>query len=142
MKKALYPGSFDPIHEGHIQVIKKALKLFDEIIVVVSINPDKEEQTPINIRLKVVKESLADFKNVKVISNNNNLISHIAREMDINYIVRSARNKTDYNYELELAAGNHFENNALETILIMPNFEYINYSSTLERHKKKLGVKC
>ncbi|UUD37047.1 pantetheine-phosphate adenylyltransferase [Mycoplasmopsis californica] len=141
MKIAIYPGSFDPLHKGHLEIIKKVLKIFDKLIVIVSVNPDKENQTPVDERLKQVCDQLKGFKNVEVIPNKNKLIGHIARDLGVEFIIRSARNKTDFDYELELAAGNNHVNEKLETILIMPDFEYIEYSSTLERHKKKLGVK-
>lgn len=139
MKKAIYPGSFDPFHKGHMSVVEKALKIFDYLLVVVSINPDKENQTPIDQRLKLVKTKLKHFKNVDVTFNSDRFIANIAAENNINFLVRSARNKTDFDYELELAAGNKYLNNRLETILIVPDFELINFSSTLERHKRKLG---
>lgn len=139
MKKALYPGSFNPFHEGHLNILDKALKLFDEVIVIVSINPDKNNFSNLEERFKLVCKKLKQYKNVKVIKNSNNLIANIAKELDANFLIRSARTTTDYEYELDLAAGNHSLNNDLETILILPDYDKIDYSSTLLRHKKILG---
>ncbi|WP_029513805.1 pantetheine-phosphate adenylyltransferase [Mycoplasmopsis primatum] len=139
MKKAIYAGSFDPLHEGHIEIIKKALKIFDKLFVIVSINPDKDNLENIEQRYDYVKKQLSSFNNVEVLINKNELIGNIAEELGVNFLVRSARNDTDYKYEIELAAGNHCVNNQLETVLIMPDYSMINYSSTLLRHKKKLG---
>lgn len=140
MKKiAIYPGSFDPIHEGHIAVIKKALKLFDKIIVVVSINPDKDNLANINQRYLEASKLLKNFKNIEVVINKNELMGEVAKKYKANFLVRSARNETDYKYELELAAGNNAVNFELETILIIPDYKMIEYSSTLIRHKRKLG---
>lgn len=139
MKKALYPGSFNPFHEGHLNILDKALKLFDEVIVIVSINPDKNNFSNLEERFELVCKKLKQYKNVKVIKNSNNLIANIAKELDANFLIRSARTTTDYEYELDLAAGNHSLNNDLETILILPDYDKIDYSSTLLRHKKILG---
>lgn len=137
-KYAIYPGSFDPWHKGHMEILKKALKIFDAIFIIVSINPDKDNQSNIDKRFNDVKEKVKDLDNVEVLINKSGFIANTARELNVNFIIRSARNNTDFNYELELAAGNKTLNNELETILIMPNYEDINYSSTLERHKEKL----
>ncbi|EGV00176.1 pantetheine-phosphate adenylyltransferase [Mycoplasmopsis columbina] len=142
MKKiAIYPGSFDPMHEGHLSVIDKALKLFDKLFVIVSINPDKNNLENIDERYLETKKMLSHYGDrIDVLINKNNLIGQIAKNLNVNFLVRSARNDTDYKYELELAAGNHEVNNELETILIIPDYKLIEYSSTLLRHKKKLGI--
>ncbi|QSF13844.1 pantetheine-phosphate adenylyltransferase [Mycoplasma sp. Mirounga ES2805-ORL] len=140
-KTAIYPGSFDPIHEGHIAVIDKALNIFEKIYVIVSINPDKENLANIEKRYQYVKNKLAKYKQIEVLINKNELIGNLAKKLDVNLLIRSARNNTDYSYELELAAGNNAVNPDLETILIIPDYDMIEYSSTLLRHKKKLGIK-
>lgn len=137
-KIAIYPGSFDPLHKGHIEILKKALKLFDLIYLVVTNNPDKIEQSNLETRLNFAKEQLKNLPNIIVISNPNKLTGELAKELKANFLIRSARNITDFNYEIELAAGNKKINKNLETILIMPNYRSINYSSTLIRHMKKL----
>ena len=133
MKKAIYPGSFDPIHKGHINIIKKASKLFDELLVVVSNNPEKNNQNDINERLNKVISSIEGLKNVKAISNNKTLTSKLASSLDISFLVRSGRNDIDFKYELELAAANKHLNNNLETIMFFPDLDDVDYSSTLER---------
>ncbi|VEU65797.1 phosphopantetheine adenylyltransferase [Mesomycoplasma conjunctivae] len=135
-KQAIFAGSFDPLHEGHLSIINKALKIFDHLFVVVTINPDKSDASDIEARFLSVKEQLSDFKNVTVIKNSNKLTAELAKELNIKFLVRSARNNLDLNYEMSLAAGNHQLNNDLETILFFPDYELIEYSSTLERHKK------
>lgn len=139
IKKAIYPGSFDPLHQGHLDVIKKALKIFDKIIVVVSINPDKNNLVNIKQRYLATCQELKAFENVEVVLNEADLMANVAKKYDANFIIRSARNETDYKYELELAAGNNSQNQELETILIIPDYKMIEYSSTLLRHKRKLG---
>lgn len=138
IKIAIYPGSFDPLHEGHVEIIAKGLKLFDIIYVIVSVNPDKKSQRPIEERFEEASLILRDWERVKVIMNKDDFIANIAKELGADFLIRSARNNKDFNYEMELAAGNNILNKDLETILIIPKHEYVNYSSTLLRHKKKL----
>lgn len=138
MKIAIYPGSFDPFHQGHLNIIKKALKLFDKLYVIVSINPDKPNQSSIDKRLKDVQNSLINIENIEILANKDDFIANVALKLGANFIVRSARDKTDFEYELELAAGNKHLNNNLETILILPDYDFIEFSSTLERHRRKL----
>ncbi|WP_029906491.1 pantetheine-phosphate adenylyltransferase [Mycoplasmopsis opalescens] len=139
MKKAIYAGSFDPIHDGHISVIKKALKLFDFLYVIVSFNPDKDNSSNIVKRFDHVKTILSNISpNIEVLINKDAFIADIAREKKVNFLVRSARNDTDYNLEVDMAAGNKLINNDLETVLIIPDYSMLGVSSTLERHKSKL----
>lgn len=135
MSKSLFPGSFDPIHKGHLEIIKKAINLFDEVIVVVSINPEKKNSSPIEERFIKVKEFLKGINNVKVILNKNKMTAILAKEMDIKWIIRSGRNNTDFNYEIEIAAGNKGLNKNLETIMIFPNYEDVDYRSRLLKQK-------
>ncbi|VEU58505.1 pantetheine-phosphate adenylyltransferase [Mycoplasmopsis gallinacea] len=137
-KKAIYAGSFDPFHDGHFQILQKAARLFDFVYVIVSINPDKPDASDIDIRYNNTKKLLSNLTNVQVLKNKDRFIAEIAQELDVKYLVRSARDVIDFNYELELAAGNNSLNNELETVLLIPSYEYIKYSSTLIRHKEKM----
>lgn len=137
---AIYPGSFDPFHEGHKQILKKAIALFEHVYVIVTNNPDKDNQSNIIDRYNFVSQQLQKFKNVTVLINENELTAVFAKKLKARYIIRSARNIKDFNYEIELAAGNKHLNNHLETILIMPNYKSIKYSSTLIRHKERLKI--
>lgn len=136
MRKAIYPGSFDPIHKGHINIIKKASELFDKVFVVVSNNPEKEDQSPLLERFELVSKSI-DIDNVEVIVNDHKLTVDIAKQNGAKWIVRSGRNDIDFKYELELAAANKHISKDIETILIYPDFENVEYQSRLI----KQGVK-
>lgn len=137
MKKAIYPGSFDPLHEGHIKIIEKALKLFDVVYVVVSNNPEKTSQAPIQTRFENTLNMLSKYKDVIVEINEHEYTADFARSKDINFLIRSARNQGDYNYELELASANNYLNKDLETILIIPDYRDISYESRLMKQKVK-----
>ena len=136
MKKAIYPGSFDPLHKGHINILKKALKLFDFVYVVISFNKEKKNQTSFEKRLKQAKIKLHNFKNIEVISNKDKPTALLAKTLQVNYLIRSARDNSDFNYELELALGNKKIFNELETILFIPELKNVNYKS---RIIKQLG---
>ncbi len=135
MKKALFPGSFDPIHKGHIEIIKKAIKLFDIVVVVVTNNEEKKSASPIKKRFNHAKSFLKEIENIEIITNSNMLTADLAKKMGIKWIIRSGRNNTDFNYELELAAGNKSLNQDVETVIIFPNYEDIDYSSRLIKQK-------
>ncbi|MCR8613085.1 MAG: pantetheine-phosphate adenylyltransferase [Mycoplasma sp.] len=131
MKKAIFPGSFDPIHKGHIEIIKKATKLFDLVYVVVTFNNEKEHLSNIDGRLENVKNEIGHIKGIEIIKNSNLMTAELAKKLDTKFLIRSARNDIDFKYELELAAGNNHLNKELETILIIPDYSLIDYSSRL-----------
>lgn len=131
----MFPGSFDPIHEGHLKIIKKSIKMFDQLFVVVTFNNEKENASDIEKRYLEVKEKLAEFPQVKVLINKGQMTADFARENGITVLIRSARNDLDFQYELELAAGNHSLNDELETVLVIPDYSDINYQSRLLRQR-------
>ncbi|MGZ9755415.1 pantetheine-phosphate adenylyltransferase [Mycoplasma sp. 394] len=134
INSALYAGSFNPIHKGHLDIIRKAADLFDHIYVVVSQNPDKPSND-FKTNTAILKEKTKFLDNVKVLENQNMLTAEFAKKLNVKYLVRSARNQTDYAYEIDLASGNKLLNSQLETILIIPDEDYLQYSSALERAK-------
>ncbi|OYD26818.1 phosphopantetheine adenylyltransferase [Mycoplasma testudineum] len=135
-KIAMFPGSFNPFHLGHKEILIKAAKIFDHVYVVVTQNPDKPKQEDILINCENIKNEIKEFDNVSVLVNEHEFTAVFAQKIGANYLIRSARNLQDYNYELELAAGNKMLNKNLETILIFPDYKNITFSSTLERHRK------
>ncbi len=138
MKKAIYVGSFDPIHNGHMKVLKKALCLFDEIIVIIANNDFKKKQGNLDERFEQVKRKVKEekLKNVSIYILEEKYLATWAKENNITYLVRSARNNTDFKYELDLAKLNKEINPDLETILIIPDSEDLEYSSSKFRNFK------
>lgn len=101
MEKAVYPGSFDPITNGHLDVLKKALEVFDEVIVLVADNPNKKSRFSKDDRIKMIKESTKDFENV-VVDSTTGLTVEYAKKVGAKTLIRGLRNETDYKYESEL----------------------------------------
>lgn len=137
MKKAIFPGSFNPFHEGHEAIIHKSLKLFDQIIVLVTFNPEKNNKKDVLSNYEKVKENLSHLSNVKVIYTEQDLTAKIANKENCKFLIRSARSNIDFQYELELSAANNSLNKDLETILIIPDYSKIKYQSRLLKQTEK-----
>jgi pantetheine-phosphate adenylyltransferase len=129
-KSAVYPGSFDPLHTGHIDIITRASKLFDVLYVVVSFNVGKPQQTPVAKRFQQVKKAISklNLSNVEVMVNKS-LTVHLLKKLKCNYIVRSLRDTHDFKYELELAQINHYLDKNIETLLFVADSKLKNISS-------------
>ncbi len=124
---AIYPGTFDPITNGHIDVIKKALKLTDKIIVGISDGNEKNFLFPIDQRLKIVSKALyidlkLSKKKVQVIKFNS-LTTELCKKYKSNFILRGLRAVSDFEYEFQLAGMNRKLNNKIETIFLMSDVE-------------------
>ena len=141
-KNAIYPGTFDPITYGHIDVIKKALKFFDTIIVAISDGNKKDYLFSIDERIEIVKKSLfkdLNFKSskIKVISFNS-LTTSLCKKYNSNIILRGLRAVSDFEYEFQLAGMNRKLNNSIETIFLMSNVENQIISSKLVKEIAEL----
>ena len=118
MRKAIYPGSFDPITNGHIDIILRASKLFDKLYVCVAKNLNKTPYFTLEERLNMVKVALKDIPNVEVIAADKLIVS-VAKELNAIAIVRGLRAVTDFEYEFQLAAGNEYIDNNIEMVFLM-----------------------
>jgi len=130
MKRAVYPGSFDPITNGHLDIIKRASEIFDEVIVGVLVNPDKNGLFDINDRVNLIKKTTSDISNVKVESFNGLLIDYM-RKSNANIIVKGLRAISDFEYEFQMALLNSKLDSSIETVFLMTSEKnsYISSSS-------------
>ncbi len=135
MKKiAIYPGSFDPITIGHVEIMEKAAKLFDLVYVVVCVNPSKPEATfDVDERVKMIKASTKDLLNVKVDKHRGRALEY-AKRVGACAMVRGVRNTIDFSNEITQYHFNHHMNKDIETVILFPNAEslYISSSSIKE----------
>ena len=143
MKIAVYPGTFDPITYGHIDVIKKSLKIFDKLIVATTDNSDKDYYFSIDERMDIINNSLfkdlnLDKKKIKIISFNN-LTIELCRKHNASAIIRGLRAVSDFEYEFQLAGMNKKLNSKIETMFLMSDVENQIISSKFVKEIANLG---
>ncbi|MEM1325099.1 MAG: pantetheine-phosphate adenylyltransferase [Bacteroidota bacterium] len=132
MKIAVFPGSFDPITTGHVDLVHRALPLFDEIIVSIGINSQKKYLYTLKQRLENLEEVFADFPQVKV-GSFQGLTAHYCKEIGARYLLRGLRNASDFDYEKTISQLNHIVGEGIETVFLISKPEYSHISSTIVR---------
>ncbi|STY28171.1 pantetheine-phosphate adenylyltransferase [Legionella wadsworthii] len=130
--KAIYPGTFDPVTNGHIDIITRAARIFPEIIVAVASNKAKRPFLPMETRIQLVEEAVADLTGVKVLGFDNLLIDFVS-EQNVGIILRGLRAVSDFEYEFQLAGMNRKLSKEIETIFLTPSENFMYISSTLVR---------
>jgi len=138
MIKAVYPGSFDPITNGHIDVINRASKIFDKVIIAVSQNINKKSFLSSNEKIEIINASVKNLTNVEVITFNSLLVDFVKMN-NAQIILRGLRAVSDFEYEFQLAGMNKHLDNAIETFFLTPSEEFSNISSSLVREILILG---
>ena len=123
MQKVIYPGTFDPVTNGHIDVIKRAVELFSSIVVTVAINPGKKPLFSTDERVEMLMESLKDFKNVSIDSFDGLVVDH-AKQVGATGIIRGLRAVSDFEYEFQMALMNRKLAGDISTIFLMPHEKY------------------
>lgn len=132
MTKALYPGTFDPITKGHMDIIERASKVFDELIIAIMVNPRKNCTFLASERKILIEKCIKDYKNVKVIIGEG-LTVNLAKSLNCKVLVRGIRAVTDYEYELAQATSNMILNNEIETTFFVAKPEYSFLSSSIAK---------
>ena len=139
MTRAIYPGSFDPVTLGHLDIIKRASKIFDELIVGVLNNNSKSPLFSVEKRVKMLNDVVKDLPNVKVMSFEGLLVD-FARKVDAQIIVRGVRAVTDFEYELQMSQTNTVLNENVDTIFFTTSLEYAYLSSSTVREAAYFGA--
>ena len=135
---AIYPGSFDPITNGHVDLIHRACKLFDKVIIAIAQNTNKDSFLSIDQRVKAVETAIEPLTNTRVLSFDSLLVD-FAREHNAQIIIRGLRAVSDFDYEFQLSGMNKRLNPAIETLFMTPSEEFANISSSLVREILFLG---
>ena len=138
MKIAIYPGSFDPITNGHIDIIKRASTLFDELIIGVTDDNNKESMFDIHERVAMIEGIVKDYDNVNV-QTFNGLLIDFAKLKSAVVIIRGLRVLSDFEYEFKLAMMNRGLSQKVDTLFLMPSIQYVHISSSLIKEVAILG---
>ena len=138
MKIAVFPGSFDPITTGHVDLVRRALPLFDEIVVAIGVNSQKKTLNDLDTRLGWIKETFAEEPRVRV-DTFERLTAHYCNRIGARYLLRGLRNASDFDYEKTISQLNHIVGEGLETVFLISQPAYSHISSTIVREIIKGG---
>ena len=138
MKRAIYPGSFDPLTLGHLDMIERSAKIVDELVIGVLNNSAKNSLFSLDERVSMIKEMTKDLPNVSVTSFDGLLVEHM-KQIDATIIVRGLRAVTDFEYELQIAQANGVQNPEIETVFLTSSLNYSYLSSTIVKEFASYG---
>ena len=141
MKKksmALYPGTFDPVTFGHIDIMRRALKIFDQLAVAVALNPNKRPLFSLDNRVEFIKEATKNLKNIEVIPFDNLLIS-LAHSKKATAVIKGLRAISDFEFELQMGLMNRTLDEKIETLFMIPSQEFSFLSSNLVKETARHG---
>ena len=140
MKVAIYPGSFDPITNGHLEILKRALNIFDKVIMLVAVNPDKKTRFSAEERVAMIKEAVED--NRVEVDSSTGLTVEYAKKHGASHLIRGLRAVTDFEYEFSLASANDFIDSSIDTVFLMSKAEksFINSSMIMELYQSGVDV--
>ena len=139
-KIALYPGTFDPITNGHFDIIERALGLFDEVIIAVAISQDKKPMFTLEERIKMTQKAVEHLEHVSVVGFDN-LTVELAKTHDAGILIRGLRAVSDFEYELQLGYLNNSLDDTIETVYLMPKLKHAFISSSIVRNLLKFNGK-
>jgi pantetheine-phosphate adenylyltransferase len=138
-QRAVYPGTFDPVTYGHIDIIKRAAKLYDQVIVAVAVNSSKETLFDVSERVAMLKQATKGLPQVEVDSFDQLMVDYV-QSKKINVVIRGLRMISDFEYEFQMALTNRKLNKDIEIVFMMPNESYSFVSSKLIKEVARLGA--
>jgi len=131
-KRAIYPGTFDPVTVGHLDIMERACSMFDEVVVAVAKSASKKPMFSFEQRIAMLESATKDFPKLKVLGFEGLLVD-LSDELDANIIIRGLRAVSDFEYEIQMGYANSSLKKELETIFLMPSLEYSYVSSSVVR---------
>lgn len=137
-KIAVFPGSFDPITSGHVDLIKRAMPLFEKIVVAIGQNSQKQTLYSLEQRLSFIHAVFEDYDNIDV-DTFENLTAHYCKKINANYLIRGLRNASDFDYEKTISQLNFIVGDGLETVFLISSPQFSHISSTIVREIIKGG---
>jgi pantetheine-phosphate adenylyltransferase len=135
---AVYPGTFDPVTKGHVDLVERSLSIFDELIVAIAANPRKQPLFSLAERIDMFAKVTRQFKRVKIEGFDGLLVDYIKRKKAVG-IIRGLRAVSDFEYEMQMALMNRRLDNTIETVFLMPNEEYSFITSTIVKEAASYG---
>ena len=132
VKRAIYAGTFDPITKGHLDIIERSVKMFDEVVVAIGDNPSKNPLFTAKERMRLIEKACQHLPNVKILIFHSLLVD-LCEELNAEVIIRGLRTVADFEYELQMTYANMALNSKIETVYLMPSLEYSYISSSVVR---------
>ncbi len=137
-KVAIYPGTFDPLTNGHLSIIKRALKIFDKLIIAILINPNKTPLFSLEERISMLEDIFKDEENIEVDSYNGLLIDYAVKKKS-NIVVRGLRALSDFEHEFQMALMNRKLNRDIQSVFLMTDYKWFYISSTIVKEAALYG---
>jgi pantetheine-phosphate adenylyltransferase len=138
MKSAVYPGTFDPITNGHIDIIRRTLRVFDRVVIAVAPNPKKTPLFDLKERIFMIEEATRGMKNIEIEPFEGLLVDYV-KERGADAIIRGLRAVSDFEYELQMALMNRKLSDTIETVFLMPSEEYSYLTSSIVKEVASYG---
>jgi len=138
LKTAVYPGTFDPITNGHIDIIERALNIFDKVIIAISVDSMKNPLFTVEERIKMISEAVKDIQRIEIDSFSGLLVDY-AKKINAIAVIRGLRAVSDFEYEFQMALMNRRLNENIETVFLMPNEKFTYLNSSIVREVVSLG---
>lgn len=140
MTTAMFPGTFDPATNGHLDLIQRSARIFDQLVVAIFDNPQKQQMFSLEERLSLLQQITQGLGNIEIVSFQRQLLVTLAKTHQASVLVRGVRSVADFEYEVQMTSMNRYMDEAIETIYLTPRVEYSFVASSLVKEVASLGA--